>query len=72
MSKYRPIVPTLYALNQIEDKIQDLIELMRTLYPNFNSVRHAGELINHLVHANNWLARLQDEEASSNETDSEE
>ena len=50
------------ALNDVEDRIQDIIQLMRALYPNFNSVRHAGEVINSLVIANNWLARLQDGE----------
>ncbi len=51
------------ALNDVEDRIQDIIQLMRALYPNFNSVRHAGEVINSLVIANNWLARLQDGES---------
>jgi len=52
----------LAALNDIEDRIGSIIQLMRALYPNFNSVRHAGEVINFLVIANNWLARLQDGE----------
>lgn len=62
----------LNSLNEIEERLENLIYFMRLLYPNFNSVRHAGEMINHLVHANNWLARLQDEEDSSNKTDGEE
>lgn len=52
----------LAALNDIEERIGSIIQLMRALYPNFNSVRHAGEIINSLVIANNWLGRLQDSE----------
>jgi hypothetical protein len=62
MSKYSPTVPTLYALNQIEDRIQDLIELIRTLYPTFNSDRHQEGVMMGLLQARGALSYLQDQE----------
>jgi hypothetical protein len=50
------------ALNQIEDKIQDLIELIRTLYPTFNSDRHQEGVMMGLLQARGALSYLQDRE----------
>ena len=52
----------LAALNDIEDRIQSMIELFRTLYPSFNSDRHQEGVMMGLLQARGALSYLQDEE----------
>jgi len=39
----------------VADKIQDLIELLRCLYPNFNSLTNIDKAMCHLIDARNRL-----------------
>lgn len=50
------------ALNDIEMRLQDIIQLMRALYPNFNSIPPADRMMNKLNGANEHLWHLQEEE----------
>ena len=50
------------ALNDIEMRLQDIIQLMRALYPNFNSVYNAEGVMNYLNKANGHLSHLQEAE----------
>ena len=50
------------ALNDIEMRLHDIIQLMRALYPNFNSVPAADRMMNRLNGANEYLWHLQEEE----------
>jgi len=52
----------LAALNDIEDRLGSIIQLMRALYPNFNSIPHADGMMNKLNGANEELWHLQEEE----------
>ena len=50
------------ALNDIEMRLQDIIQLMRALYPNFNSIYNAEGVINYLNKATGHLWHLQEAE----------
>ena len=52
----------LAALNDIEDRIESITQLFRSLYPNFNSDRHAEGVIHGLIQARGALSYLQDRE----------
>jgi hypothetical protein len=42
-------------VEEVADKIQDLIELLRCLYPNFNSLPDIDKAVRHLMKARNRL-----------------
>ena len=50
------------TLNNIETRIDDLVELLRALYPNFSHVPHAEAVIYQLIDARRDLGYLQDDE----------
>lgn len=50
------------ALDDIEDRILDIIDLFRMIYPRFNSNMTTDRFMFHLTEANAYLASLQDGE----------
>jgi len=53
----------LRTLEDVEDRLQDVIQLLRALYPNFNSIPHADRMMSLLVDANEELWHLQEAES---------
>jgi len=49
-------------VEEVADKIQDLIELLRCLYPNFNSLPDIDKAMCHLIDARNNLFDYQHSE----------
>ena len=52
----------LRTLEDVEDRIEDIIQLMRLTYPNFNSIPHADRLMCLLVDAAGECWHLQEAE----------
>ena len=52
----------LAALNDIEDRINSIVQLLRALYPNFSQVAHAETVIHGLIDVRGELGYLQDAE----------
>ena len=53
----------LRTLEDVEDRLQDIIQLLRAVYPNFNSIPHADRMMSLLAGANEELWHLQEAEA---------
>ena len=53
----------LRTLEDIEDRIEDILQLMRLAYPNFNSIPHADRMMQLLNKSNNALWHLQEAES---------
>jgi len=53
----------LRTLEDVEDRLQDIIQLLRAIYPNFNSIPHADEMMQLLNKSNNALWHLQEAES---------
>lgn len=53
----------LRTLEDVEDRLQDIIQLLRAIYPNFNSIPHADAMMQLLNKANNELWHLQEAES---------
>ena len=53
----------LRTLEDIEDRIEDILQLMRLAYPNFNSIPHADRLMNLIVDAAGECWHLQEAES---------
>lgn len=51
------------TLDDIEDRIMDIIDLFRMLYPRFNSNKTTDRFMFHIIEANAYLASLQDGES---------
>lgn len=50
------------TLDDIEDRILNIIELFRMIYPRFNSNMTTDRFMFHITEANAYLASLQDGE----------
>ena len=51
------------TLDNIEDRILDIIDLFRMIYPRFNNNMTTDRFMFHITEANAYLASLQDGES---------
>jgi len=50
------------ALEATEDNLEDMIQLIRSIYVNFNSIPHADRVISLLIDARSEIWHLQEAE----------